>query len=154
MRIRCRRRLAANKKNSSEDNTGERTNMIVSRCLGIGPPSGFPPLGRCFCWPPIFVASMSKYLCIEIQTYPCQTCADPCITLQGKRTWTRAPVLVLVVLILVVTVLYVVPFLSALASVSRSVACAYPFFIVVVFPCRCEPLWAGCCGGEGVLGAL
>jgi len=27
-----------------------------------------------------------------------------------------------------------------------------PFFIVVVSPCRCEPLWAGCCGGEGVLG--
>ena len=21
-----------------------------------------------------------------------------------------------------------------------------------VFPCRCEPLRAGCCGGEGVLG--
>jgi len=31
--------------------------MVVSRCLGIGPPSGIPPLGRCFCWPPIFVAS-------------------------------------------------------------------------------------------------
>jgi len=25
-------------------------------------------------------------------------------------------------------------------------------FIVVVSPCRCEPLRAGCCGGEGVLG--
>jgi len=24
--------------------------------------------------------------------------------------------------------------------------------IVVVSPCRCEPLRAGCCGGEGVLG--
>ena len=27
-----------------------------------------------------------------------------------------------------------------------------PFFIVVVSPCRCEPLRAGCFGGEGVLG--
>ena len=25
-------------------------------------------------------------------------------------------------------------------------------FIVVVSPCRCEPLRAGCCGREGVLG--
>jgi len=25
-------------------------------------------------------------------------------------------------------------------------------FIVVVSPCRCEPLRAGCCGGERVLG--
>ena len=25
-------------------------------------------------------------------------------------------------------------------------------FIVVVSPCRCEPLRAGCCGGEGVVG--
>ena len=31
--------------------------MVVSRCLGIGPPSGIPPLGRCFCGPPIFVVS-------------------------------------------------------------------------------------------------
>jgi len=23
--------------------------MVVSRCLGIGPPSGIPPLGRCLC---------------------------------------------------------------------------------------------------------
>jgi len=30
--------------------------MVGSRCLGIGPPSGIPPLRRCFCWPPIFVA--------------------------------------------------------------------------------------------------
>ena len=28
----------------------------------------------------------------------------------------------------------------------------YPLFIVVVSPCRCEPLRGGCCGGEGVLG--
>jgi len=34
-------------------------NMVVSRCLGIIPPSGIPPLGRFFCWPPIFVASQS-----------------------------------------------------------------------------------------------
>ena len=27
-----------------------------------------------------------------------------------------------------------------------------PVLIVVVSPCRCEPLRAGCCGGEGVLG--
>jgi len=27
-----------------------------------------------------------------------------------------------------------------------------PLFIVVVSPCRCEPLRAGCCSGEGVLG--
>ena len=27
-----------------------------------------------------------------------------------------------------------------------------PLFIVVVSPCRCEPLRARCCGGEGVLG--
>jgi len=26
-----------------------------------------------------------------------------------------------------------------------------PLFIVVVSPCRCELLRAGCCGGEGVL---
>ena len=25
-------------------------------------------------------------------------------------------------------------------------------FIIMVSPCRCEPLRAGCCGGEGVLG--
>jgi len=31
--------------------------LVVSRCLGIGPPSDIPPLGRCFCWPPIFVVS-------------------------------------------------------------------------------------------------
>jgi len=24
-----------------------------------------------------------------------------------------------------------------------------PPFIEVVSPCRCEPLWAGCCGGGG-----
>jgi len=30
----------------------DRRFMVVSRCLGIGPPSGIPPLGRCFCWPP------------------------------------------------------------------------------------------------------
>ena len=24
--------------------------MVVSRCLGMCPPSGIPPLGRCFCW--------------------------------------------------------------------------------------------------------
>ena len=29
-----------------------------------------------------------------------------------------------------------------------------PRFIVVVSPCRCEPLRAGCCGGEGVLGVV
>jgi len=29
---------------------------------------------------------------------------------------------------------------------------ALPFFILVVSPCRCEPLRASCCGGEGVLG--
>ena len=26
------------------------------------------------------------------------------------------------------------------------------FVAAVVSPCRCEPLLAGCCGGEGVLG--
>jgi len=26
--------------------------MVVSRCRGIGPPSGFPSSGLCFCWPP------------------------------------------------------------------------------------------------------
>jgi len=25
--------------------------MVVSRCLGIGPPSGILSLGRYFCWP-------------------------------------------------------------------------------------------------------
>jgi len=34
-----------------------RVNLVVSRCLGIGPPSSIPPLGRCFWWPPIVVAS-------------------------------------------------------------------------------------------------
>ena len=28
--------------------------MVVSRCVGIGPPSGIPSLGRCFCWPTNF----------------------------------------------------------------------------------------------------
>jgi len=28
------------------------------------------------------------------------------------------------------------------------------FFAAGVSPCRCEPLRAGCCGGEGVLGVL
>jgi len=28
------------------------------------------------------------------------------------------------------------------------------FCAVVVFSCQCEPLRAGCCGGEGVLGVL
>jgi len=27
-----------------------------------------------------------------------------------------------------------------------------PLFIIVVSPCQCEPLRAGCCGGEGVFG--
>ena len=31
--------------------------MVVSRCLGIGPPSGIPSLGRYFCWPTNFAAS-------------------------------------------------------------------------------------------------
>ena len=26
--------------------------MVVSRCRGIGPPSGIPSSGLCFCWPP------------------------------------------------------------------------------------------------------
>jgi len=30
-------------------------NMVVSRCKGIGPPSGIPSSGLCFCWLPIFV---------------------------------------------------------------------------------------------------
>jgi len=29
--------------------------MVVSRCRGIGPPSGIPSSGLCFCWLPIFV---------------------------------------------------------------------------------------------------
>jgi len=38
-----------------------------------------------------------------------------------------------------------------------SVYGSYTPFIVVVYPCRCEPLWAGCCdagvgSGERVLG--
>jgi len=31
------------------------SNMVVSRCRGIGPPSGIPSSGLCFCWLPIFV---------------------------------------------------------------------------------------------------
>jgi len=34
----------------------------------------------------------------------------------------------------------------------RSVYGPYPPLIVMVSPCRCEPLRAGCCGGEGVFG--
>ena len=44
--------------------------MVVSRCLGIGTPSGIPSLGRCFCWPTNFVASHtppSLYCLIPIQ---------------------------------------------------------------------------------------
>ena len=29
--------------------------LVVSRCRGIGPPSGIPSSGLCFCWLPIFV---------------------------------------------------------------------------------------------------
>jgi len=29
--------------------------MVVSRCRGIGPPSGIPSSGLCFCWLPIYV---------------------------------------------------------------------------------------------------
>jgi len=29
--------------------------IVVSRCRGIGPPSGIPSSGLCFCWLPIFV---------------------------------------------------------------------------------------------------
>jgi len=36
--------------------------LVVSRCLGIGPPSGIPPLGRCLCWPTNFVASLYRHL--------------------------------------------------------------------------------------------
>jgi len=30
-------------------------NMVVPRCSGIGPPSGIPYSGLCFCWLPIYV---------------------------------------------------------------------------------------------------
>jgi len=46
--------------------------IVVSRCLGIGPPSGIPPLGRCFCWPPIFVASQQaswEYPALSLLSY-------------------------------------------------------------------------------------
>jgi len=35
--------------------------MLVSRCRGIGPPSGIPSSGLCFCWLPICVV-------IQLQT--------------------------------------------------------------------------------------
>jgi len=38
--------------------------LVVSRCLGIGPPSGIPSLGRCFCWPTISVASPHRFLVV------------------------------------------------------------------------------------------
>jgi len=31
--------------------------MVVSRCRGIGPPSGIPSPGLCFCWPPTTLSS-------------------------------------------------------------------------------------------------
>jgi len=33
--------------------------LVVSRCRGIGPPSGIPSSGLCFCWPP--TTSSSKH---------------------------------------------------------------------------------------------
>jgi len=55
-RDRCK--LTRQHKSEPETDKRRRTqNMVVSRCGGIGPPSGIPPLGRCFCWPTNFVAS-------------------------------------------------------------------------------------------------
>ena len=38
-------------------------------------------------------------------------------------------------------------------GVDPVVVLTHGIFSVVVPPCLCGPLWAGCCGGEGVLGA-
>ena len=66
--------------------------MVVSRCLGIGPPSGIPPLGRCFCWPPIFVASQhtqpsarSRKTRIDFGAIQLQRCQEARATLAFAR---------------------------------------------------------------------
>jgi len=40
--------------------------MVVSRCRDIGPPSGFPSSGLCFCWPPLRYCLISLYLSISL----------------------------------------------------------------------------------------
>ena len=55
-------------------------NMVVSRWRGIGPPSGIPPLGRCFCWPTNFVASQHHAAFGNLQAsweYPVVGCKIP-----------------------------------------------------------------------------
>ena len=34
--------------------------MVVSRCRGLGPPSGIPSSGLCFCWPPTTSSSNAR----------------------------------------------------------------------------------------------
>jgi len=60
--------------------------LVVSRCRGIGPPSGIPSSGLCFCWPPTTSSSDGLFTSLSHSSLA-QTKARWSWTVAGGPLW-------------------------------------------------------------------